>query len=200
MKLWSSPTSPYARKVKIVLREKAIAFDDLNPSELGVDIGSKNPLAKIPTLELDDGEHLFDSVVIVEYLEALQPVPRMIPIAPLARAIERRWEALADGMADAVVLAMLEGRRSEARRDPRVVERQHDKARAGLRVIETQLATHGSLTPAEFSLADAAVLSALGYCELRAPELLSTGYASIETYRSRFATRPSVKETSPPRS
>lgn len=199
MKLWTSSTSPYARKVRIVLREKRIACEEQNPAQVGLDLSHKNPLAKVPTLELDDGTLLFDSVVIVEYLDTLEPSPRLIPASPLERALVRRWEALADGIADAVVLAMLEGRRTPERRDLAVVERQHGKVRAALSQIETFLAEHGGLFSAEFSLADAAVLSALGYVELRAPELLKVPYPILEGYRTLFATRASVATTDPAR-
>jgi len=199
MKLWTSSTSPYARKVRIVLREKRIDCEEQNPVQVGLDLAQKNPLAKVPTLELDDGTLLFDSVVIVEYLEALAPSPRLIPESLLGRALVRRWEALADGIADAVVLAMLEGRRAPERRDPAVVERQHGKVRAALAQIETFLCAHGGLFSAEFSLADAAVLSALGYVELRAPELFSVPYPILQGYRAHFATRASVATTDPAR-
>jgi glutathione S-transferase len=199
MKLWTSSTSPYARKVRIVLREKRIACEEQSPVQIGLDLSQKNPLAKVPTLELDDGTMLFDSVVIVEYLEALQPSPRLIPELPRERALGRRWEALAEGIADAVVLAMLEGRRTPERRDPAVVERQHGKVRAALSQIETFLAAHAGLFSDEFSLADAAVLSALGYVELRAPELLKVPYPILEGYRAHFAARASVATTDPAR-
>src|SRR5262245_10948327 len=125
MKLWCSPTSPYARKVRIVLREKAIACSELLPSAARVEIGSKNPLGKVPTLELDDGRVLYDSTVIVEYLEGLQPEPALIPSSFYDRIEARRWEALADGIADAVVTAMLESKRSVLQRDSSVIEKHH---------------------------------------------------------------------------
>lgn len=200
MKLWFSPTSPYARKVRIVLREKRVACEELVPSAAGVELASKNPLAKVPTLELDDGTLLYDSVVIVEYLDALLPAPRLIPEQPLERALVRRWEALADGICDAVVLAMLEGRRTPERRDPAVVERQHGKVRAALSQIETALSAGNGRLGAEFSLADAAISSALGYVELRAPQLLSVPYPNLEGYRGLHASRGSVATTEPPRS
>jgi glutathione S-transferase len=197
MKLWTSTTSPYGRKVRIVLREKQIVCEELNPAQAGVDLAQKNPLAKVPTLELDDGTMLFDSVVIVEYLDALGPSPRLIPEAPHERALVRRWEALADGIADAVVLGMLEGRRAPERQDPALVERQHGKVRAALSQIETFLAAGGGLFSAEFSLADAAILSALGYIELRAPQLFNVPYPILEGYRSHFAARASIAATDP---
>lgn len=197
MKLWTSATSPYGRKVRIVLREKQMACEEQNPAQVGLDLSQKNPLAKVPTLELDDGTLLFDSVVIVEYLDGIGDGARLIPEPALERARVRRWEALADGIADAVVLAMLEGRRAPERRDPAVIERQHGKVRAALAQIETELSANGGLFGRDFTLADAAVLSALGYVELRAPELLSVPYSTLRDYRARFATRRSVVTTDP---
>lgn len=199
MKLWMSPTSPYARKVRIVLREKNIACAEAAPADEAVDIGSKNPLAKIPTLELDDGTLLFDSVVIVEYLDALSSSNRLIPGGALDRAIVRRWEALADGIADAVVLGMLENRRSPERRDPGTIQRQHRKVRAALAAVEEQLERHGSLAGGTFSLADAAVIAAVGYTDLRAPDLLAPPHPALQAYLARHAERPSVAETRPPK-
>lgn len=198
MLLWMSPTSPYARKCRILLREKRIVCDESTAVAKGVDIVSKNPLGKIPALELDDGSILYDSVVIVEYLEAIAPEPRMIPEAPRERAEVRRWEALADGMADAVVNAMLEGRRPLERRDPSYIEKQHQKVRAGLEHVERQLERHGAIYGSAFSLADAAIVSALGYTELRAPELLGAGFPTLQDYRARLGERASVAKTAPP--
>lgn len=199
MLLWMSPTSPYARKCRIVLREKRIACEESTAVAKGIDIASKNPLGKIPALELDDGSLLYDSVVIVEYLEGIAPEPRLIPAPPRERAEVRRWEALADGMADAVVNAMLERRRPPERHDPGYVEKQHQKVRAGLEQIERQLERHGAIYGSAFSLADAAVVSALDYTELRAPELLGAGFPTLQDYRARLTERASVAETAPPR-
>lgn len=194
-----SVTSPYARKCRIILREKRISCDEANPTEKGVDIAQKNPLAKIPALELDDASILYDSVVIVEYLEALVPSPQLIPSELSARADVRRWEALADGMADAVVNAMLEGRRPSERRDPAYIEKQHGKVRAGLAFIEQHLERHATIHGSAFTLADAAVLSTLGYVELRAPQLLREArFPTLEDYRTRHAQRASVAATAPP--
>jgi glutathione S-transferase len=199
MLLWMSPTSPYARKCRILLREKRLVCEESSALAKGIDIVSRNPLGKIPALELDDGSILYDSVVIVEYLDAIVPEPRFIPAAPRERAEVRCWEALADGMADAVVNAMLDGRRQPERRDPGYVEKQHQKVRAGLEHIERRLERHGAIYDSSFSLADAAIVSALDYTELRAPELLGAGFPTLRDYMSRLAERSSVAETAPPR-
>jgi glutathione S-transferase len=197
MKLWTSPQSPYARKVRIVLREKGISVRELNPNDQAIELATKNPLSKVPTLELDDGTLLYDSVVIVEYLEGLQPDPQMIPSGLYERTEVRRWEALADGIADAVVIGMLEGRRAESKRDSSVVERQHAKVRAALGVVEERLARFGALVGSTFTLADAATLSALGYCQLRAPGLFGAEYPTLQDYQLHHAGRASVSTTAP---
>ena len=137
--------------------------------------------------------------MIVEYLDTLVASPELIPSEPRARAEVRRWEALADGVADAVVNAMLEGRRPSERRDPSYIEKQHQKVRAGLRFLEEHLARDGAFHGDAFTLADAAVLSALGYIELRAPQLLREAqFPTLEDYRTRHAQRSSVATTAPP--
>ncbi|HEY4157573.1 MAG TPA: glutathione S-transferase N-terminal domain-containing protein [Polyangiaceae bacterium] len=193
MKLITSPLSPYGRKVRIALLEKSLPCEVVNEAAL-----PHNPLGKIPALMLDDSTSLFDSVVIVEYIEGVAPTPQLIPSEPHERALVRRWEALADGIADAAVLAMLEGRRAAELRDPSVVERQLGKVRAALAFAEAGLAesfAHG----ATFSLADAALVSAIGYLHLRHPDVLpSSPTPRLHAYLTRLATRPSIATTTPP--
>ena len=113
MKLLSSPASPYTRKVRIVLTEKKIECEletvDVAPAENPVN--RHNPLGKIPTLLLDDGTALYDSRVIVEYLDNVSPVSRLIPEPARQRIVVRRWEALADGVLDAGLLVRYESLR-----------------------------------------------------------------------------------------
>src|SRR5689334_23546239 len=106
MKLFGSPASPYTRKVRVVLAEKRIECEmelvDVQPVENPVN--ALNPLGKIPTLLLDDGSALYDSRVIVEYLDNVSPITRLIPDNNRDRTAVRRWEALADGVLDAGLL------------------------------------------------------------------------------------------------
>jgi len=106
MKLLSSPASPFARKVRIVLAEKRMECDlervDVQPADNPVN--AHNPLGKIPTLVLDDGTALYDSRVIVEFLDNASPISRLIPADKRERVAVRRWEALADGVLDAGLL------------------------------------------------------------------------------------------------
>src|ERR1700752_2771714 len=128
MRLIGSLTSPYVRKVRIVLAEKKLDYKLELENPWGPDsrVGEANPLNKVPCLVMEGGEALFDSRVIVEYVDTLSPVGRLIPEKGRERAEVRTWEALADGIEDAAILARLEATwegRGEAR-SPAWIERQ----------------------------------------------------------------------------
>src|SRR5438132_3900113 len=126
MKLIASLTSPYGRKARIVMAEKNIACELVEelPWSTDTHVPDYNPLGKIPVLVLDNGETLFDSRVIVEYLEWLAPAPRLIPDSGFERIQVKRWEALADGLCDAAAAALIESRRqNEAQRSPQWITR-----------------------------------------------------------------------------
>src|SRR5687767_6743179 len=130
MKLIGSPTSPYVRKVRIVLAEKRIEYEfqvDM-PFSVDTQVPQYNPLGKVPVLVMDDGTALFDSRVIVDYLDTTTPVTRLIPEANRQKIQVKRWEALADGLCDAAALIVLEKRRSnEAQQSSDWMERQRAK-------------------------------------------------------------------------
>jgi glutathione S-transferase len=124
MKLIGSLTSPYVRKVRIVMAEKRLDYhleiEDVWASDR---ILESNPLGKVPCLVMEGGEAVFDSRVIVEYVDTLSPVGKLIPDRGRERAEVRTWEALGDGMLDAAILARLEqhlGRRRDGERSQRV--------------------------------------------------------------------------------
>src|SRR3954467_6788201 len=120
MKLIGSPGSPDVRKVPVVLAEKKIDYESSinRPSNPDSRVAEFNPLGKIPVLVRDDGRTVYDSVVIVEYLEGLVAEPRLIPAAFEERIEVKRWEALGDGIADATVLVSHDLREPEAQRKP----------------------------------------------------------------------------------
>ena len=109
MKLIGSLTSPYVRKVRIVMAEKKLDYQFVEEDVWGSDaILASNPLGKVPCLVMEGGEAVFDSRVIVEYLDARSPLARLIPEPNRERTEVRTWEALADGIVDALILARLE--------------------------------------------------------------------------------------------
>src|SRR6266545_4361624 len=134
LKLIASLTSPYVRKVRIALAEKKIEFSLVvdSPWVAGNTIADYNPLGKIPVLVLDDGTALYDSRVIVEYLDTVSPVSRLIPEPSRQRIAVKRWEALADGICDAAATIVLEKNRSPRQQSREAIERQRDKIARGV--------------------------------------------------------------------
>jgi glutathione S-transferase len=197
MKLLYTPNSPYARKVRIVIREKGISYEEVSVTLPDAALEAANTLGKVPTLVVDDQTTMFDSVVIVEYLELVKTEPRMIPIDLWERVIVRRWESIGDGLCDVLVTSVLEQRRPADKQDPAVIERADRKVLATLKVLENELSGRAYVFGNDFSLADAALLSATGYVALRRPHLLE-GLSAINAYLNIHAQRPSVLATLPP--
>ena len=206
MKLIGSLTSPYVRKVRIVLAEKQLdyAFELEDLSSPNTRITSVNPLGKIPCLILDSGEALFDSAVIVEYLDTLSPFENLISGTALERARIRTWEALADGLLDASILARNEAtwpQRKETERSQAWIDRQMKKIRDSLANMERGLNGRTYCEGSDFSLADIAVGTALGYLDLRFSHIdwrsKQPNLAHLET---QLMQRDSFRDTAPPSS
>jgi glutathione S-transferase len=196
MLFFHSLTSPYARKVRVLLLEKKLHVESVNVADSGRVASEKNPLGKVPTLVLDDGTVLFDSRVITEALDALYPVPRLIPTDPRQRAVVRHFEALADGICDVLIPVLQDSRRPPEQRDAAHAKKLLGKVEASLDYVEP-LVEGRALIGDEFSLADVALTCALGYINLRRPELLD-GRQTLNTYVARQLERPSLAETLPP--
>src|SRR5262249_43901493 len=113
LKLFGTPASPFVRKVRMALIEKNIAFEFIvaPPNAPDSPVSEVNPLGKVPALLTADERSVYDSSVIVEYLEVLQPEPALLPLVGMQRVSVKRWEALADGMCDAAVAMTGEMRR-----------------------------------------------------------------------------------------
>ncbi|MGE0105407.1 MAG: glutathione S-transferase N-terminal domain-containing protein [Thiomonas sp.] len=204
MKLIGSLTSPYVRKVRIMLAEKKIEakWEEENVWSDATQIGRSNPLGKVPCLLLDDGEAIFDSRVIVEYLDTLTPVGKLIPAGGRERAEVRTWEALADGVMDAAATARLEQTwpgRTEAQRSPAWIARQMGKVEAGVKAMAAGLGDKPFCSGNHLSLADIAVGAALGYVVFRFPELgWQQQYPNLAKLYDKLMQRPSFRDTAPP--
>jgi glutathione S-transferase len=197
MQLYLSLTSPYARKVRVLLAEKGIAYEPINVANGDRSAAEKNPLGKVPTLVLDDGSLLFDSVVITETLDALFPKPQLIPSEIHARSAVRRWEAVADGICDVLVPYVIETRQATERQDTAYAAKLLGKARASFEFVEAAITGGNYLQGDAFSLADIAVVSAAGYATLRVPSVLE-GLPKLSNYVAFQLQRPSLSETVPP--
>lgn len=201
MKLIGSYTSPYVRKVRIVLAEKKIDYDFVldSPWEANNGVSRLNPLGKIPVLVLDDDSSLYDSRVIVEYLDATAPNNRLIPAGGRERIVVRRWEALADGINDAVVAGFLEAKRPPEKRSDEWIARQRGKIMAGLDVMAADVGEQAWCHGSSISLADIAVGVCLGYLDLRCADIdWRTAHPSLARLFEKLMQRPAFAETSPP--
>ncbi|MEY2771495.1 MAG: putative GST-like protein YibF [Pseudomonadota bacterium] len=203
MKLIGSATSPYVRKVRIVLAEKKLECEFVTEDVWSADtrMAQTNPLGKVPALVMEGGEVIHDSRVIVEYLDALSPVGKLIPGTGRERAEVKTWEALADGVLDASVLARLEatwGGRSDAQRSPAWIERQLGKVDAALLAMARGLGDRPWLHGIHMSLADIAVGCALGYLDFRFPQVpWRERHPQLAQYQSRLMQRQSFVDTQP---
>jgi glutathione S-transferase len=201
MKLIAAPVSPYSRKVRIVLAEKRIEYDLImdNPTDPATRVSDFNPLGKVPVLVLDDETTLFDSRVIVEYLDNASPVGRLIPDDTRQRLQTRRWEALADGCIDAAIAVVMESRRPGELQNAEWIARQQGKVDRALQAMSEDLAERGWCTGEAYNLADIAVGCALGYLELRMPELnWRKQYPNLGKLFDKVSKRASFKATVPP--
>jgi len=173
MKLIGSLASPYTRKVRIVLAEKKIDYDFEidNPWKADAKAAKLNPLGKVPVLVLDDGRTLFDSRVIVGFLDNASPISRLVPAENRERVEARRWEALADGVLDAGVLARIENQREAKLRSAPWVERQMGKVRAGLAAMDSELGDKPWCVGNGYTLADIALGVCLGWLDFRYPKM-----------------------------
>jgi glutathione S-transferase len=202
MKLIGSLTSPYVRKVRIVFSEKKVDVDLVlenvwSPETI---INQTNPLGKVPCLVLDDGGVIYDSRVIAEYADGLSPVSRLIPLDTRDRAAVKTWEALADGIMDAGILARLERTLRPAEQQSQSwIDRQMGKVETALRQMSEQLGENAWCHNNQMTLADIAVACALGYLLFRFPEVpWQTQYPNLDRLYQKFMQRVSFIETAPP--
>ena len=200
MKLVYSRTSPYVRKVRVLLAEKNLDCDLVEDNVWSPDtaIARYNPLGKVPSLVLDDGRCLYDSAVITEYLDGLSE-PALIPHTGVERAHARRLEALADGICDAAVTIVLERRRDASRQDASWMERHRTKVERGLAAIVGELGAADWLGGARPTLADIAAGCALFYVEFRLPEYgCRAQHPHFARWAARLEERASFAATRPP--
>jgi len=200
LKLIASPTSPYVRKVRIALAEKKIEYQrvDATPWDEDNPVHAWSPLGKVPVLVLDDGTQLYDSRVIVEYIDTVSPVSRLIPEPNRQRIAVKRWEALSDGICDAAMAEVLENRRPARQQSKSLITRQQKKIAAGVAEMARELGEHAWCNGESYSLADIAAGCALGYLDLRCPDLdWRSEYPNLARLAEKLAKRPSFVETIP---
>jgi glutathione S-transferase len=198
MKLYGSETSPYVRKARILVQEKNLdcEFVLADAWAAGSPVPALNPLGKVPALERDDGSVLFDSPVIVEYLDSLKS-PALLAASGEPRWTMLRWQALADGVLDAVVARLLESRRPPEQQSAKDIERQEEKVARALAWTESQLRGEW-LAGNAFSLADLAVGVMLDYTDFRYPHDWAARHPKLSRWHQAIRQRPSFVATRAP--
>lgn len=201
MKLYASPASSFARKIRVLLLEKNVPHEVImmNLWEPN-DYQSINPIGKVPALKLDDGRVLINSPVIADYVDGKYPVPRFIPADPDGRLEVRRWEAVADGAMDAAAVILYERRfHDEAARSQAYVTRLRGKIDAGFAALEALLGNRPWLVGDSMSLVDLATACHMGFLTLRMPDLFpQERYPNLVRLWQTMEARESMKKTVPP--
>jgi glutathione S-transferase len=199
MKLYGSLTSPYVRKVRVLLIEKNIPCELVvcDPHQPDSIVRRHNPLGKVPVLERDDGSNLFDSPVIIEYLDGLGG-DALIPAAGESRWRVLRWQALADGILDAVVARLLETRRPSERQSPEAMALQEGKVARALGFADESCGAEAYLVDGRFTFADVALGVALAYTDFRYPHDWRAKHRRLASWFALTSARSSFVETQPP--
>ena len=203
MKLIGSNSSPYVRKVRIVMAEKKLDYEFVTEDVWAPEttISESNPLGKVPCLVMEGGEALFDSRVIVEYLDTLSPVGKLIPAVGRERAEVKTWEALADGVLDAAILARLETNwagRAKMQRSQAWIDRQLSKVHASVKAMSQGVGEKPFCAGIYLSLADIAVGCALGYLDFRFADIDWRGdYPNLAKLHEKLMQRQSFIDTRP---
>lgn len=200
MKLLSATPSPYARKVRIALIEKGLPFDLVTevPWDASTSTPRYNPLEKLPVLILDDGTSIYESSLILQYLELTHPRPRLLPTGVAGIIAARRVEVLCDGICDAIILLFWELKRPEAFRSHPWLARQRRKVDGGLNEVARLVGTREWAVGNAFGLADIAAGTLLRFLDIRFPELgWREKHPHLVDYSDRMETRPSFRQTTP---
>ncbi|MFG6654155.1 glutathione S-transferase [Scandinavium sp. M-37] len=201
MKLIGSYTSPFVRKISVILLEKGITFEFINEMPYNAENGvaKYNPLGKVPALVTDDGECWYDSPLIAQYIELLDIAPALVPRDPKAALRMRQLESLADGIMDAGLVSVREQARPAAQQSPEELVRQREKITRALDALEAY-AADGTLKADELNLATIAVACAVGYLNFRrvSPGWCATRPHLVKLVETLFQ-RDSFARTEPPK-
>ena len=200
MKLIIATPSPYARKIRVIMREKKIKFEEIIdvPWNTNTLTHGLNPLGKIPILLLEDHEPLFDSKVIAQYLDNFKPNPLFYPTNLEENTYAKLLETVADGICDSIVLIFLENSRKETLRSKTWIKRQERKIVEGIKFLANNLQEKKYFVGNFFSIADISVFTCLEYLDLRFPKFRwRDKYQNLVSYWEIHQNRQSFLETKP---
>ena len=198
MQLYSSPTSPFVRKVRVLIREKG-ASDKVRETVVAalndpVELHAANPLGQVPALQLADGTQIFNSPVICQFLDEELGGPKLLPPSGIAHWADMRLQTIGDGISEAAVSLSFERARPEEQRSPVWTARWQRAVTRSLDVLEAETSTlNGDLT-----LGRIAIACALGYLDFRHDDLgWRNGHAKLADWYKNISGRPAFIETAP---
>ena len=200
MKLIIATPSPYARKIRVIMREKKIKFEEIIdvPWNTNTLTHGLNPLGKIPILLREDHEPLFDSKVIAQYLDNFKPNPLFYPTNLEENTYAKLLETVADGICDSIVLIFLENSRKETLRSKTWIKRQEKKIFEGVQYLSNNLDQKKYFVGNHFNIADVSGFTCLEYLDLRFPKFKwRDQYKNLVVYWNIHKDRQSFKETKP---
>jgi len=199
-KFISATPSPYARKVRIALAEKSVPFVLITevPWDKTTQTPNYNPLEKLPILIRNDGDPIYESRLILEYIERAHPTPQLVPTDDAGWLLAKRLEVLCDGVCDAFVLTFFERHRADINQSQAWLARQQRKIDGGLAEMTRLLGQREYFSGNTFTLADLAAATAVGYLSVRWPEIdWRTAYPTLLAHSDRMEQRPSFKSSQP---
>jgi len=199
-KVISATPSPYARKVRIALAEKGVGFELITevPWDASTKTPTHNPLEKLPILIRADGDPIYESHLIMQFIERAHPEPPLVPNDDVGWLLAKRVEVLCDGVCDAFVLSFFERHRTEAHQSAAWLARQRRKIDGGLREMQRLLGDREFFIADAFTLADLAAATAVGYLAVRWPEIdWRKAYPTLLSHSDRMEQRPSFVGSRP---
>lgn len=199
MKLCGSLTSPYVRKARVLVREKNLPceFAVEDPWPEGSPIPARNPIGKVPVLEIGPGSHLFESELVVHYLDHVDG-KSLEPKDAAGYWQSQWWQALGNGVIDAVIARVLETRRPPDKQWPEKMEREAQRVHRAVAAAEGAFAGGGYLAGGKFTLADLVMGVALQYVDFRYPHAWRERAPKLAQWHAGIVARPSFVETQPP--
>jgi glutathione S-transferase len=200
MKLYGSLTSPFVRKVRMVLLEKNLPHEMSveGPADAAGNVARLNPLRAIPVLERDDGDVYFDSIAICEYLDSLNDTPRLYPANGEPRWQALRWHALGQGMMEATVARFVELRKPAEKQDAATVSKHEARIAAALAFANERVPASGFIQGSTIGISDIVMAAALGYIDLRYAHDWRGTYPKLAGWFKPMSERPSYTETLAP--
>jgi len=199
MKLYGSTTSPYVRKARVLAREKNLPCEFVvsDPWPDDSPIIAKNPFSKVPVLEIGPDNYLFESALVVHYLDNVDGKP-LTPKDPAGYWQAQWWQALGNGIIDAGIARILEIRRPEDKQMPEKIAREEKRIQRAIDLAAGAFKGGEFLVGGRFSLADLVLGVGLQYTDFRYPHGWRSGHPALARWLAGIAGRPSFTQTLPP--